>query len=78
MAALATALPAGGLPASLALHAALRALLASALDVPLGGAQQSAVEAAVAEEYARALSPASHVAAGKLHDCRLALAWSTY
>ena len=66
MAALATALPAGGLSADPALHAALRALLAGALDVPLGGVQQSAVEAAVAEEYARALSPASHDATGKM------------
>lgn len=68
MAALAMSLPTGGLSADPALHAALRALLAGALDVPLGGTQQSAVEAAVAEEYARALSPASHNAAGKQHS----------
>jgi hypothetical protein len=69
IAALAAALPVGVLQPALELHKALRALLTGVLDVPLGGVQQLAVEAAIAEEYARALSPGSHDTAGELHSC---------
>lgn len=64
VAALAAAAPAAGIDTHDTLHRAARQLLAAALDVPAAGPAPSAVEAAVAEAYARALAPNNHQQSG--------------